>query len=126
MRQTNNFLQVCKQLEALTAQDPGLKGDVTKLREVMGVLQHHDAVSGTAKQHVTFDYAQRLAEGINECDQVVASGLKYLMKNNPPKIEFCHLLNTTQCSATEDNEKFVVNVYNPLGTFRILFNFLLI
>ena len=30
-----------------------------KLEEAMGVAQHHDAVSGTAKQHVTFDYAQR-------------------------------------------------------------------
>ena len=38
--------------------------NVNKLKEVMGVLQHHDAVSGTAKQHVTFDYAQRLSEGI--------------------------------------------------------------
>ena len=29
---------------------PGPEGDVTVLREEMGVLQHHDAVSGTAKQ----------------------------------------------------------------------------
>jgi len=29
----------------------------------MGVAQHHDAVSGTAKQHVTFDYAKRLSHG---------------------------------------------------------------
>ena len=29
----------------------------------MGVAQHHDAASGTAKQHVTFDYAKRLAKG---------------------------------------------------------------
>ena len=33
--------------------------------EAMGVVQHHDAVSGTEKQHVADDYAQRLAEGIN-------------------------------------------------------------
>ena len=31
--------------------------------EAMGVAQHHDAASGTAKQHVTFDYAKRLAKG---------------------------------------------------------------
>ena len=29
----------------------------------MGEAQHHDAVSGTAKQHVTFDYAKRLSRG---------------------------------------------------------------
>ena len=29
-----------------------------KLWEAQSVAQHHDAVSGTAKQAVTFDYAQ--------------------------------------------------------------------
>ena len=31
----------------------------------MGVAQHHDAVSGTEKQEVAFDYAQRLSIGID-------------------------------------------------------------
>ena len=31
----------------------------------MGVLQHHDAVSGTEKQHVADDYAQRVSQGID-------------------------------------------------------------
>ncbi len=31
----------------------------------MGVIQHHDAVSGTEKQEVAFDYAQRLSDGID-------------------------------------------------------------
>lgn len=31
----------------------------------MGVAQHHDAVSGTEKQEVAFDYAQRLSDGID-------------------------------------------------------------
>ncbi len=31
----------------------------------MGVSQHHDAVSGTEKQEVVFDYAQRLSVGID-------------------------------------------------------------
>jgi alpha-mannosidase len=33
--------------------------------EAMGVSQHHDAVSGTEKQEVVFDYAQRLSIGID-------------------------------------------------------------
>ena len=31
----------------------------------MGILQHHDAVSGTEKQHVASDYAQRVSTGID-------------------------------------------------------------
>jgi len=30
----------------------------------MGIVQHHDAISGTERQDVANDYAQRLADGI--------------------------------------------------------------
>lgn len=33
----------------------------------MAVAQHHDAVSGTEKQHVANDYAKRLAKGWQHC-----------------------------------------------------------
>lgn len=33
----------------------------------MAVAQHHDAVSGTEKQHVANDYAWRLADGWQHC-----------------------------------------------------------
>ena len=36
------------------------------LGEAMGLAQHHDAVSGTEKQEVAFDYAMRLAKGIDK------------------------------------------------------------
>ncbi len=38
---------------------------VLNVGEAMGVAQHHDAVSGTEKQEVVFDYAQRLSFGID-------------------------------------------------------------
>lgn len=33
----------------------------------MAVAQHHDAVSGTSKQHVANDYARQLAAGWEKC-----------------------------------------------------------
>ena len=40
--------------------------------EAMAVLQHHDAVSGTSKQHVADDYARQLAAGWGPCEVCVA------------------------------------------------------
>lgn len=34
----------------------------------MAVLQHHDAVSGTSRQHVANDYARQLAAGWGPCE----------------------------------------------------------
>lgn len=36
------------------------------LGDALGIAQHHDAVSGTAKQHTTDDYSKRLAIGGTE------------------------------------------------------------
>jgi hypothetical protein len=45
----------------------------------MGVAQHHDAVSGTAKQVVDFDYAQRLSDGIDIAELESRSNFHYKM-----------------------------------------------
>lgn len=37
-----------------------------RLGDALGIAQHHDAVTGTAKQHTTNDYAKRLAIGSSE------------------------------------------------------------
>ncbi len=31
----------------------------------MGLIQHHDAISGTERQHVADDYVQRLSDGVD-------------------------------------------------------------
>lgn len=43
--------------------------NITTLRETMGVMQHHDAITGTEKQHVANDYARLLSQAIEECEE---------------------------------------------------------
>jgi lysosomal alpha-mannosidase len=80
-RYSNNILQVTRQLNVFS--NNTLRNSIFPLSinrskvssyviqtfiylgEAMGIAQHHDAVSGTSKQHVADDYAQRLAEGID-------------------------------------------------------------
>ena len=57
---------MCKQLEVLAhLQDLGHSSET--LRDAMSVAQHHDAVTGTEKQHVAYDYAKRLSLGAEQC-----------------------------------------------------------
>ena len=47
--------------------DSGLYPSSDTLRRAMALNQHHDAVTGTEKQHVSYDYAKRLSMGREEC-----------------------------------------------------------
>ncbi|XP_018323357.1 lysosomal alpha-mannosidase-like [Agrilus planipennis] len=116
----NNFLQVCKQLYALADLGPEDKVDLNALREAMGVMQHHDAVTGTEKQHVANDYARMLSKGIEECSIVSKAALKKLSTNGsrssppPDPYQQCQF-NISECALTEKETNFVVTIYNPLS-----------
>ncbi|CAN4078717.1 unnamed protein product [Withania somnifera] len=99
------------------------------LGDALGVTQHHDAVTGTAKQHTTDDYAKRLAIGAYESEAVVNSALSCLVNSTPGPCSTtsslfnqCQLLNISYCPPTEeditDGKNLVVVAYNPIGWNR--------
>jgi alpha-mannosidase len=49
------------------------------LEEAVSLNQHHDAVTGTARQHVANDYNRRLYIGIQEARQALLDGIGQLM-----------------------------------------------
>uniref|UniRef100_A0A8C1PA33 Alpha-mannosidase n=1 Tax=Cyprinus carpio TaxID=7962 RepID=A0A8C1PA33_CYPCA len=117
-RLSNSRLQTCNQLEVLggpkSTSGPFGEGDSDTMKRAMGVAQHHDAVSGTEKQHVAYDYARRLATGWAHCEVLVRNSLAVLSGSESPRV-FCENLNISVCPLTESSQKFSMNVYNPLG-----------
>ncbi|KAJ8383747.1 hypothetical protein AAFF_G00215890 [Aldrovandia affinis] len=117
-RISNSLLQVCNQLEVLggliSRRGPHGDGDSETLRRAMAVAQHHDAVSGTEKQHVANDYAKRLAIGSAHCQVLVSNALSKLSGSDAPRV-YCENLNISVCPLTESGHKFSVTVYNPLS-----------
>uniref|UniRef100_A0A674B8A5 Alpha-mannosidase n=1 Tax=Salmo trutta TaxID=8032 RepID=A0A674B8A5_SALTR len=117
-RISNSYLQTCNQLEVLggpiSRKGPFGAGDSETLKKAMAVAQHHDAVSGTEKQHVANDYARRLANGWAHCQVLVSNTLSSLSGSPAPRV-YCEHLNISVCHLTETSKKFSVNVYNPLA-----------
>ena len=50
-------------LQGVDEQIYGNQSDINILKRAMGMMQHHDAVTGTEKQNVAEDYALRMSEG---------------------------------------------------------------
>lgn len=119
-RMGNNLLQISKQLSALT----DLKNydeHLEHFREAMGIMQHHDAVTGTEKQLVANDYARILYESMKHGEQIASDALqKWMAKegdaaSKPTEFHACLQFNVSMCSYTEDSNNFVVQIYNPLS-----------
>uniref|UniRef100_A0A8C9Z7W3 Alpha-mannosidase n=1 Tax=Sander lucioperca TaxID=283035 RepID=A0A8C9Z7W3_SANLU len=117
-RISNSNLQTCNQLEILggpvSRKGPFGDGESQTMKKAMAVAQHHDAVSGTEKQHVANDYARRLANGWQHCQVLVSNSLTALSGSSAKRI-YCDNLNISVCPLTESSKKFSVNVYNPLA-----------
>lgn len=104
----------------------------------MGVMQHHDAVTGTEKQHVAEDYARLLDRAINACSANTRDVLNQMTtgKNSMTKeavhgdyssesryefgFDSCPSLNISVCETSEGIQNFIVTLYNPLphSTFQ--------
>ncbi|KAG1331604.1 putative Alpha-mannosidase [Cocos nucifera] len=136
VRTMSAYYLAARQLEFLKGRNSS--GPTTdSLADSLALVQHHDAVTGTEKQHVANDYAKRLSIGYAEAEKLVESSLACLTSSNSksgscnPETKFkqqkaaalnCPLLNISYCPPSEldlsTGKSLVVLVYNSLGWKR--------
>ena len=124
----SSFLMAVRQLESYNGSSFCGQQALHELEDAMGILQHHDGVSGTSKQHVAYDYAKRLQAGIDTVLPCTIRKLKkaLLVQVDDLKLDYCQLLNETRCDvsvkATKiNNVDLYVIVYNSLASQRSSF-----
>ncbi|KAK1281470.1 hypothetical protein QJS10_CPB22g00482 [Acorus calamus] len=129
VRDLSGYYLAARQLEFFKGRNAS--GPTTDaLGDALGLAQHHDAVSGTEKQHVANDYAKRLSIGYKEAELLFGTSLACLTESNSKsgcfnpstKFDQCPLLNISYCPPSEVNlsqgKSLVVVVYNSLGWER--------
>ena len=52
------------------------------LMDPIGVAQHHDAITGTAKQYVSNDYSYRLQKGLDESRETYKKEIAKVVKRD--------------------------------------------
>eukprot|EP00898_Chlorokybus_atmophyticus_P006582 jgi/Chlat1/6925/Chrsp52S06594 len=133
----SSFLQAARQLEWAVGRRKDANTDA--LEEAVSVAQHHDGVSGTSKQHVANDYAQRISVGMDEATNVAVKAIEQLASPSATEmlrlpsepmpeassgrllLSQCPLANISVCPPSEQltvNETLTVMAYNPLAWAR--------
>lgn len=107
-RVSNTLLQQVRQLDAIYQSHHSATLD--KLQRAVGLVQHHDGLSGTEKQGVSDDYALRLNDGVLDAQKELNDVLFVIGEKAP--YEFCLLANTSVCDVSTTNE---VRALRPRG-----------
>ncbi|KAL0237119.1 hypothetical protein PCE1_000516 [Barthelona sp. PCE] len=85
--------------------------DIVNTRNQVGLVQHHDAATGTARKHVRDDYVHRLGDSVKKTEQVSREAVSALFKG-------FKVHNKNDKNTCEHGMMCPVVVQNPMGWKR--------
>lgn len=56
-----------------------LMARLVRARRHLALFQHHDGITGTAKDHVVVDYAKKMLEALHNCQHIIQQAAHYLL-----------------------------------------------
>ncbi|KAK0401146.1 hypothetical protein QR680_015614 [Steinernema hermaphroditum] len=117
IRESHAYLQLLKKLDAFAFPQQGADGTLSKLSRATSLVEHHDAITGTARQTVTDDYSKQLSIGRHQgterldaiVDKLTTKGSS--TTSHLPTQKVC-LINETTCDVSQKSADFTVTIYN--------------
>jgi alpha-mannosidase len=110
-RVASSFLLAARQIESMIdytgkADHVQCQQSFYELEDASDIAQHHDGVSGTAKQHVANDYSKRLQRGVDGVSRCTMRKVKRLLLGSNASdylkdFSYCQLLNETICEVSQ-------------------------
>ncbi|KAJ8679139.1 hypothetical protein QAD02_014926 [Eretmocerus hayati] len=89
------------------------------------LFQHHDGVTGTARDHVVIDYAQKMLLALNNSAHILQQSVVHLMKSSQKvavDLETKYLsLDETRSYHTSPEEKYVISFGDDVAKRRVIF-----
>ncbi|OXU30485.1 hypothetical protein TSAR_013555 [Trichomalopsis sarcophagae] len=89
------------------------------------IFQHHDGVTGTARDHVVIDYAQKMIVALNNSAHILQQSVAHLMRSpqkSPVDLETLYLsLDENRSYHTSPGDKYVVSLGDDITARKILF-----
>ena len=74
-------------------------------------------VVGTSKQHVAYDYAKQIANGLGNASEFVTRTLREFLLDSKElsqgwldDLSYCHLLNETICEVSQVSSRFIPSI----------------